>query len=68
MSEELPMEPAETGTPDQTPDDARREVDELEAEHVDEPDEKAASAEPTSASDDEDDLESPASGAPEPPD
>ncbi len=62
------MEPAETGTPDQAPDDARRKVDELEAEHVDEPDETGASDEPSSASGDEDDLGSPAAGDPEPPD
>ncbi|ATD72596.1 MULTISPECIES: hypothetical protein [Gordonia] len=66
MSEELPMEPAETGSPDQTPDDARRKVDELEEEHVDEPTEKENEAQPTSG--DEEDLESPAAGEPEPPD
>ncbi|MCZ4578439.1 hypothetical protein O4158_04865 [Gordonia amicalis] len=66
MSEEQPMEPAETGSPDQTPDDARRKVDELEEEHVDEPAEKENEAQPTSG--DEEDLESPAAGEPEPPD
>ncbi|MDS1113491.1 hypothetical protein RD149_06890 [Gordonia westfalica] len=67
MSEELPMEPAETGTPDQTPDDARRKVDELEDKHVDEPDGQETGSEPATTGDEED-LESPAAGEPEPPD
>jgi hypothetical protein len=57
MSEELPMEPSETGTPSATPDDARRKVDELEERTVDEPD--AAEQQDPDPSD---------AGAPEPPD
>jgi len=66
MTEELPMEPAETGTPDSTPEDARRKVDELEARTVDEPD-TGEQVDPASG-DDEDDPASPAAGEPEPPD
>lgn len=69
MTEELPMEPAETGTPDATPDDARRKVDELEERTVDEPD-TDEQVDPSSATarEDEDDPDSSAAGASEPPD
>ncbi|MFE0748645.1 hypothetical protein [Gordonia sp. NPDC058843] len=69
MTEELPMEPAETGTPDATPDDARRKVDELEARTVDEPDsDEQVDPSAATARSDEDDPGSPAAGASEPPD
>ncbi|WP_244970796.1 hypothetical protein [Gordonia jinghuaiqii] len=66
------MEPAETGTPDATPDDARRKVDELEERHVDEPEAAGpdSQVDPAAATstDAEEDPESPAAGASEPPD
>nr|WP_064570528.1 hypothetical protein [Gordonia sp. LAM0048] len=70
MTEELPMEPAETGTPDATPDDARRKVDELEERTVDEPDtDEQVDPSAATARDDEDDPSSPAAGGEsEPPD
>ncbi|SCC58288.1 hypothetical protein GA0061091_13116 [Gordonia sp. v-85] len=69
MSEELPMEPAETGTPEATPDDARRKVDELEERTVDEPDtDEQVDPSAATARDDEDNPDSPAAGESEPPD
>lgn len=69
MTEELPMEPAETGTPDATPDDARRKVDELEERAVDEPDtDEQVDPSAATARDDEDDPNSPAAGESETPD
>ncbi|MEO9329393.1 hypothetical protein [Gordonia aurantiaca] len=65
---ELPIEPAETGSPDPMPDDARRKVDELEEKIVDEPAEREPAAEPSHTEDDESDLRTPATGDPEPPD
>ena len=64
------MEPAETGTPDATPDDARRKVDELEERHVDEPDadhDPQADPEAATAEDAQQEPGSPG-GASEPPD
>ncbi|MBY4572669.1 hypothetical protein [Gordonia paraffinivorans] len=63
-----PIEPAETGSSVSSPDDARRTVDELEEELVDEPSERDREAEPAATEDDESDLATPAAGEPEPPD
>ena len=62
------MEPAETGTPEATPDDARRKVDELEERTVDEPDTDEQVDPSAAARDDEDNPSSPAAGESEPPD
>ncbi|MFC9979421.1 hypothetical protein [Gordonia sp. NPDC127522] len=62
------MEPAETGTPEATPDDARRKVDELEERTVDEPDTDEQVDPSAAARDDKDNPSSPAAGESEPPD